>query len=107
MNPTTHIWHPVDGKPVTVELYKQLGLANLRRCVVDGKTIGYVWQRSIGGFSLVWSYRHEGDTLGIVRGSCRDRAEAVGRLMFDARDRGMLGAGVTTSAAAAADEATK
>lgn len=107
MNPTTHIWHPVGGNPVTVELYKQLGLANLRRCVVDGKTIGYVWQRSIGGFSLVWGYRHEGDTLGIVRGSCRDRAEAVGRLMFDARERGMLGLRIAASTAVAADEATK
>lgn len=105
MNPTTHIWHPVDGKPVTVELHKQLGLANLRRCVVDGKTIGYVWQRSVGSFCLVWSYRFESDTLGIVRGSCRDRAEAIGRLMFDARERGLVAA--ATAAAAAAAEATK
>ena len=109
MNPTTHIWHPVGGKPVTVELHKQLGLANLRRCVVDGKTIGYVWQRSTGGFCLVWSYRFEGDTLGIIRGSCRDRAEAVGRLMFDARDRGLLVATAlaTSAAGGVADEATK
>lgn len=107
MNPTTHIWHPVDGKPVNVELHKQLGLANLRRCVVDGKTIGYVWQRSISSFCLVWSYRFESDTLGIIRGSCRDRAEAVGRLMFDARVRGLLVAAAAAAAATAADEATK
>lgn len=58
---------------------------------------------------MVWSYRFEGDTLGIVRGSCRDRAEAVGRLMFDARDRGLLVAATVAAVAAAGavDEATK
>ena len=110
---TTFIWHPLDGTPVNIELHKHPGLANQVRCLVVGKVIGCVWQRSVGGFHLVWSYRFENDTLGIVRGSCRDRAEAIGRLMFDARDRGLLGAvAVATSAATAAagsvaDGATK
>lgn len=108
-----YTWHPVDGAAVTVSLYRHPGLANQVRCLVAGKVIGCVWQRSVGGFHLVWSYRFENDTLGIVRGSCRDRAEAVGRLMFDARDRGLLVAvAVATSAATAAaglvaDGATK
>lgn len=107
---TTFIWHPLDSTPVNIELHKHPGLANQVRCLVVGEVIGYVWQRSVGGFHLVWSYRFENDTLGIVRGSCRDRAEAIGRLMFDARDRGLLGAATiadTTAAGSVADEATK
>lgn len=106
----TYTWHPVDGAAVTVSLYRHPGLANQVRCLVAGKVIGCVWQRSVGGFHLVWSYRFENDTLGIVRGSCRDRAEAIGRLMFDARDRGLLGAATIAATAATsgvADGATE
>ena len=107
---TTFIWHPLDSTPVNIELHKHPGAANQVRCLVAGKVIGCVWQRSVGSFHLVWSYRFENDTLGIVRGSCRDRAEAIGRLMFDARTRGLLGAATIAAAAATsgvADGATK
>lgn len=83
--PTTFTWHPIDGDAVVVSLYRRPGLANQRRCVVDGKTVGYVWQRNVNGYRAVWSYRLEADTLGMVRGSCRDRDEAVSRLMFSVR----------------------
>ncbi len=83
--PTQYTWRPVDGAPVVVSLYRHPGPANQRRCVVDGATVGYVWQRNVSGFRTVWSYRLEGDTLGIVRGSCRDRDEAVSRLMWAVR----------------------
>lgn len=83
--PTTFTWHPLDGTPVVVSLYRHPGPANQRRCVVDGKTVGYVWQRNVNGYRAVWSYRLEADTLGMVRGSCRDRDEAVSRLMFAVR----------------------
>ena len=83
--PATFTWHPIDGAPVVVSLYRHPGPANQRRCVVDGKTIGYVWQRNVNGYRAVWSFRLETDTPGIVRGSCRDRDEAVSRLMFSVR----------------------
>lgn len=83
--PATFIWHPIDGDAVVVSLYRHPGPANQRRCVVDGKTVGYVWQRNVSGYRAVWSYRLEADTLGMVRGSCRDRDEAVSRLMFAVR----------------------
>jgi hypothetical protein len=83
--PTTFTWHPIDGDAVVVSLYRHPGPANQRRCVVDGKTVGYVWQRNVNGYRAVWSYRLEADTLGMVRGSCRDRDEAVSRLMFAVR----------------------
>ena len=83
--PATFPWHPIDGAPVVVSLYRHPGPANQRRCVVDGKTVGYVWQRNVNGYRTVWSYRLEADTLGMVRGSCRDRDEAVSRLMFAVR----------------------
>ena len=92
--PQQYTWRPVDGDAVVVSLYRHPGPANQRRCVVDGKTVGYVWQRNVNGYRTVWSYRLEGDTLGIVRGSCRDRDEAVSRLMWAVR------------AVKAADEAT-
>ena len=81
----TFTWHPIDGSPVVVSLYRHPGPANQRRCVVDSKTVGYVWQRNVNGYRAVWSYRLEADTLGMVRGSCRDRDEAVSRLMFASR----------------------
>lgn len=81
----TFTWHPIDGAPVVVSLYRHPGPANQRRCVVDSKTVGYVWQRNVNGYRAVWSYRLEADTLGMVRGSCRDRDEAVSRLMFASR----------------------
>lgn len=108
--PTQYTWRPVDGAPVVVSLYRHPGPANQRRCVVDGATVGYVWQRNVSGFRTVWSYRHAEDTLGIMRGSCRDRDEALSRLMFEARDRGVLagaGAGAGAGARAAAVEAAK
>lgn len=83
--PATFIWHPIDGDAVVVSLYRHPGPANQRRCVVDGKTVGYVWQRNVNGYRAVWSFRLETDTPGIVRGSCRDRDEAVSRLMFAVR----------------------
>ena len=98
---TTFCWHPLDGAPVNIGLHKHPGAANQVRCLVNKKIIGYVWQRSVGGFHLVWSYRFEIDKLGIIRGSCGDRAEAIGRLMFDARDRRLLGS------VSAVDEVTK
>lgn len=104
-----YTWHPVDGAAVTVSLYRHPGLANQRRCVVDGKTVGYVWQRNVYGFKTVWSYRFESDTLGIVRGSCRDRDEAVSRLMFAAR-AAVVGAAVGAAGEAdglVADEVSK
>ena len=96
--PTTFTWHPIDGSPVVVSLYRHPGPANQRRCVVDGKTVGYVWQRNVNGYRAVWSYRLESDTLGVMRGSCRDRDEAVSRLMFAVRAAGLAGttAAVTT-----------
>ncbi len=106
--PATFIWHPIDGTPVIVSLYRHPGAANQRRCVVDGKTVGYVWQRNVNGYRAVWSYRLESDTLGVMRGSCRDRDEALSRLMFEARDRGVrAGAGAGAGARAAAVEAAK
>lgn len=94
----TFTWHPIDGSPVVVSLYRHSGAANQRRCVVDGKTVGYVWQRNVNGYRAVWSYRLESDTLGVMRGSCRDRDEAVSRLMFAVRAAGSAGttAPVTT-----------
>jgi len=95
--PTTFTWHPIDGDAVVVSLYRRPGLANQRRCVVDGATVGYVWQRNVYGFRTVWSYRLEADTLGIVRGSCRDRDEAVSRLMFAVRAAAETAATTTTT----------
>ena len=100
----TYTWHPVDGAAVTVSLYRHPGLANQRRCVVDGKSVGYVWQRNVCGFKTIWSYRFESDTLGIVRGSCRDRDEAVSRLMFAAR---AAAGGAGEAYGVVADEASK
>ncbi|TXH47399.1 MAG: hypothetical protein E6Q97_27265 [Desulfurellales bacterium] len=88
---TIFTWHPIDGAAVKVELHKHPGAANQSRVVLVDKTIGFVWQRSVAGFKTVWSYRHAEDTLGIMRGSCRDRDEALSRLMFEARDRGVGG----------------
>lgn len=103
---TIFTWHPIDGAAVKVELHKHPGAANQSRVVLADKTIGFVWQRSVAGFKTVWSYRHAEDTLGIMRGSCRDRDEALSRLMFEARDRGVL-AGAGAGARAAAVEAAK
>ncbi len=105
---TIFTWHPIDGAAVKVELHKHPGAANQSRVVLADKTIGFVWQRSVAGFKTVWSYRHAEDTLGIMRGSCRDRDEALSRLMLEAPDRGVLaGAGAGAGARAAAVEAAK
>ena len=101
--PATFTWHPIDGAPVVVSLYRHPGPANQRRCVAADKTVGYVWQRNVNGYRAVWSFRLETDTPGIVRGSCRDRDEAVSRLMFAVRAAEMA----TRSAAGVAVEATK
>lgn len=95
---TIFTWHPIDGAAVKVELHKHPGAANQSRVVLADKTIGFVWQRSVAGFKTVWSYRHAEDTLGIMRGSCRDRDEALSRLMFAVRAAGLAGttAAVTT-----------
>ena len=95
--PATFIWHPIDGDAVVVSLYRHPGPANQRRCVVDGKTVGYVWQRNVNGYRAVWSYRLEADTLGMVRGSCRDRDEAVSRLMFASRAAKTMATVATTT----------
>ena len=95
--PATFIWHPIDGDAVVVSLYRHPGPANQRRCVVDGKTVGYVWQRNVNGYRAVWSYRLEADTLGMVRGSCRDRDEAVSRLMFSVRAAETAGSAATVT----------
>lgn len=92
----TFTWRPVDGAPIVVSLYRHPGPANQRRCVVDGKTVGYVWQRNVSGYRAVWSYRLEADTLGMVRGSCRDRDEAVSRLMWAVRAAAGASAGSAT-----------
>ena len=95
--PVTFTWHPIDGDAVVVSLYRHPGPANQRRCVVDGETVGYVWQRNVNGYRTVWSYRLESDTLGMVRGSCRDRDEAVSRLMFTVRAAGAGSAATMTT----------
>lgn len=83
-------WLPVEGKGIEVELHRVAGAANQLRADVDGKAVGYVWLRSVGTVARVYSYRFADDAASRVRGSCRDREEAVSRLMFDLRAMGKV-----------------
>lgn len=83
-------WSPLGGKEVVVELHRVAGAANQLRVDVDGKAVGYVWLRNVGMVARVYSYRFADDAASKVRGSCRDREEAVSRLMFDLRAMGKV-----------------
>lgn len=83
-------WRPVDGKEVEVELHPVAGGAKLIRAEVGGVTVGYVWLRNAGPALRVYSYRFADDVSFKVRGSCRDRTEAVSQMMFDLRSVGKV-----------------